>query len=229
MCAERNELEKLRPYDIVCGRESVSYNNIGNRRFRIFISLHLNKYTEAEGRRRKGQVIRSLLHILTNEIGARFFRFSHGKLVELTENQIRQKVGHALRDMASFNASSKGRKKSLATVDGGGRSEPEQVRSSLAETAQNKADSQTSNFDVASGRVLMNMPRFHDIGVPDDAQEQSLKDKAKLKSESSPESIECSLIKGGRKDFMASIDDSIFSMDNAEDDDHNQVDKEPYR
>jgi hypothetical protein len=253
---DQNELDKLHPYDIVCGRESVSYNNIGNRRFRIFISIHVKRYTEALGRRQKGHIIRSLVHILTNEIGAKFFRFSQGKLVELTESQVRQKVGHALRDMASFSAISTGKRKSPPTIDGEGQSVPDNVRaepdsnrsgpdsvmseldkrSSLVDMAHRQATAQSHRTTHVENidRILMGLPfEFHDIGEPHDSQSNTYTQGAKLKSDSSPESINYAVAKGGlldsAEDSMAPIDDSIFSLDHDHDDDRNQPFKEKYR
>jgi hypothetical protein len=91
----------LGPYDIICGRCSNAFNNIGNRRFRVTISLNVQRYIDAPTREDKGQVIASVVALLKNEIGARFFGVKGGKLVELDGTEIRKKVGHALRDTAA--------------------------------------------------------------------------------------------------------------------------------
>ena len=96
-------LKSLRPYDVICGRGPVAFNNVGNRRFRIIISCNLKAYQEVQGRHKKGVIIRQVVHVLTREIGAKFYKIQKGgQLVELNSAQIRQKVGHALRDMAVF-------------------------------------------------------------------------------------------------------------------------------
>lgn len=104
----------LRPYDVVCGRGSASYNNCGNRRFRVFISMNLERYIQCKGRHEKSEFIGSLVQTLTQEIGARFYKSSASSddLVEMELRDIRQKVGHALRDSAAFNATSQHRTKS---------------------------------------------------------------------------------------------------------------------
>mmetsp|Transcript_31047 Transcript_31047/g.73156 ORF Transcript_31047/g.73156 Transcript_31047/m.73156 type:complete len:298 (-) Transcript_31047:319-1212(-) len=107
----RIAVKSLRPYDIICGRGSAAFNNIGNRRFRILIGLNVKRYNAAEGRNNKGRFIRALVHEIVNEIGARFYKLKNGKLTELTATQIRQKVGHALRDTLAFQESQQQQRK----------------------------------------------------------------------------------------------------------------------
>lgn len=98
-------VDSLGPYDVICGRGSVAFNNIGNRRFRVLISMNVDRYNNSEGRHRKGLFIGSLVHTFRHTIGAGFFKLKDGQLIELTERQIRQKVGHALRDVLAFQDS----------------------------------------------------------------------------------------------------------------------------
>lgn len=103
----RDAVRSLGPYDVVCGRGSVAFNNIGNRRFRIIIGMNVDKYSAIDGRFQKGIFIGNLVDALVCEMGARFFKQNKtdGRLVELTEAEIRKKVGHALRDMFAFQES----------------------------------------------------------------------------------------------------------------------------
>jgi hypothetical protein len=229
MSIDDDVMKSLRPYDVVCGRGTNSFNNVGNRRFRIFIGLHLSKYTEAEGRLQKGHVIKSLVHALTVEMGARFLRIQEGRLVELKESQIRQKVGHALRDMASFNASSTGRTKPTPSVLEGAHSDVEEVRPFIPEhrnrndTSESKSTTDQHNslllpspkgFDVGSG--------INDIGSFQESQTKSIKAQANLKSESSPESIANAsngIIKTPTSENVTEFfDDSLFNVFSDEDD-----------
>lgn len=98
----RAAVDSLGPYDVICGKGSVAFNNVGNRRFRILITMNVDSYNNVNGRHRKGLFIGSLVNTFVDEIGARFFKLQGGRLVELTERQIRQKVGHALRDVLAF-------------------------------------------------------------------------------------------------------------------------------
>ena len=58
---------------------------------------------DAPTRREKSQVIQSVVRLLLKDTGARFFkRTKDFKYVELQEKYVRQKVQHALRDMAAM-------------------------------------------------------------------------------------------------------------------------------
>lgn len=103
----------LGPYDIICGRGSVAFNNIGNRRFRILIGMNTGRYSNCEGRYRKGQFIGDLVNTFQYEMGATFFKVQDNQLIELTERQIRQKVGHALRDVLAFQESQNQQRRQL--------------------------------------------------------------------------------------------------------------------
>ena len=52
----------LGPYDVICGRGKLSFNNIGNRRFRMIIGMNVSKYNGINSSRHwKGLFIRSLV------------------------------------------------------------------------------------------------------------------------------------------------------------------------
>lgn len=88
------------PYDIICGRDSESFNRIGNRRFRITLSIYLPRYTGATTRASRSEVISAIIKMLKFEAGARFLkRTKGGGYVELDHREMRQKVTHGLRDM----------------------------------------------------------------------------------------------------------------------------------
>lgn len=87
------------PHDVLCGRDKIAFNNVGNRRFRIMISLSINKYVSlAKKRKEKSQLIRSIVES-TKECGGRFLQEKDGILVELSARDAHDKVGHAIRDM----------------------------------------------------------------------------------------------------------------------------------
>ncbi|OEU14904.1 hypothetical protein FRACYDRAFT_187820 [Fragilariopsis cylindrus CCMP1102] len=104
------------PYDIVCGRNSGAYNYIGNRRFRVTVDMHLQRYIESPTREDKTNVIKSIVWMLHEDIGARFLKKTIIKKKDMktgrthnkggtpryeimNEKQAREKVGHALRDL----------------------------------------------------------------------------------------------------------------------------------
>ena len=100
----------LGPFDVLCGRDKESYNNIGNRRFRIMINMNLQKYMECETRTERSRMILQLTYELDQFCGQfRFFKrvkggdgnISSSTLVQLDYKQSREKIAHALRDAAS--------------------------------------------------------------------------------------------------------------------------------
>jgi hypothetical protein len=95
-----NELE-LGPYDVLCGRRKDSFNHVGNRRFRVIISLNLQRYINSPTRFDRSDMILSLVRELRDKVGVRFLKKKGSKFVELSEKECREKVGHALRDTAA--------------------------------------------------------------------------------------------------------------------------------
>lgn len=93
-------LDELRPYDILCGRFKNAFNHVGNRRFRVTINLNLQRYIQAEKKQEKTTLIIELVRILKQDVGVRFLKKKGPGYIELSEKQAREKVGHALRDMA---------------------------------------------------------------------------------------------------------------------------------
>jgi hypothetical protein len=95
-----SQLSGIGQYDVLCGRHKLAFNNIGNRRLRVTVSLSLERYLAAPTRQDKTLVIISVVRLL-QENGARFLKWKKDRWIELGEKQAREKVGHALRDMAS--------------------------------------------------------------------------------------------------------------------------------
>jgi hypothetical protein len=92
---------EIRPYDILCGRSKNCFNNIGNRRFRITISMNVKKFDALRSRNERSKFILALAHTLKHEVGFRFLGNNRGgEQFELTIEQIRAKIGHALRDLS---------------------------------------------------------------------------------------------------------------------------------
>ena len=98
----------LGPFDVLCGRDKQSYNNIGNRRFRIMININLQKYMKCETRTERSRMILDLSDEFRNFCGQyRFLKWAKGgqennsTLVQLDYKQSREKIAHALRDAAS--------------------------------------------------------------------------------------------------------------------------------
>lgn len=112
------------PYDIVCGRNNGAFNYVGNRRFRVTIEMNFRRYVNSPTREDKTNVIKSIVTMLRDRVGARFLKkvppgsqhhqrngnggtggdyssidYNKNQYTIMTEKQCREKVGHALRDM----------------------------------------------------------------------------------------------------------------------------------
>jgi hypothetical protein len=94
------QLSGIGSYDVLCGRHKLAFNNIGNRRLRVTVSLSLERYLANTSRQDKTLVIISIVKLL-QETGGRFLKWKKDRWIELGEKQAREKVGHAFRDMAS--------------------------------------------------------------------------------------------------------------------------------
>jgi len=105
------------PFDVLCGRDKESYNNIGNRRFRIMININLPKYMKCKTRPDRSKMILRLTNELREPCGK--FRFLKrtkmtddngtdcSTLVVFDRHQSREKIAHALRDAAAQQKSMK--------------------------------------------------------------------------------------------------------------------------
>ena len=72
-CNHKLDDEHLGPYDILCGRSKACFNNIGNRRFLVIVSLNLQRYLNANTKHAKTKLIISIARELY-DIGARFLK-----------------------------------------------------------------------------------------------------------------------------------------------------------
>jgi hypothetical protein len=95
-------IQTLGPYDILCGRCKTAFNNIGNRRFRVTMNMHLRAYLATKTKSEKSVLIASIAKFLQEEVGARFLKpqKAGGGYARLGAREARQKVGQALRDIA---------------------------------------------------------------------------------------------------------------------------------
>lgn len=94
----------LEPFDVICGKCSLAFNNVGNRRFRVVIGMNVQRYLAAQTRTAKSHVIQSVVKLFQDDIGANFVKQgADGKFVPVSDKVVRQKVGHALRDHAAFH------------------------------------------------------------------------------------------------------------------------------
>ena len=92
-------ITKPADFDILLGRGKTSFNHVGNRRFRVFINLHLRRYMDASTRMDKTVVVNSVVEAI-HEAGGRFLKedLRSKSWYQVATKTAREKVGHALRD-----------------------------------------------------------------------------------------------------------------------------------
>lgn len=111
---EGSGIEAIGMFDVLCGRDRSAFNNVGNRRFRVSVSLALDRYLKASTREDKSIVIRSVVDVVRRN-GGRFLQESRNQVegsttyIELDDKRSHEKTGHALRDMALLRGT-KGKK-----------------------------------------------------------------------------------------------------------------------
>ena len=87
-------------FDILLGRGKVAFNHHGNRRFRVFVGMHLRRYRECNSRAEKTFVVNDVTEAI-HEAGGRFLKpkdKAETIWLQVSQKIAREKVGHALRD-----------------------------------------------------------------------------------------------------------------------------------
>lgn len=92
-------VDKPEDFDILLGRGKTSFNHVGNRRFRVFIDINLQRYMDAQSRMEKTLVVNSVVEAIQDG-GGRFLKQDSKtkKWYKVNAKTAREKVGHALRD-----------------------------------------------------------------------------------------------------------------------------------
>mmetsp|Transcript_27797 Transcript_27797/g.36240 ORF Transcript_27797/g.36240 Transcript_27797/m.36240 type:complete len:342 (+) Transcript_27797:60-1085(+) len=89
------------PHDCICGRGKKSFHHIGNQRFRIIVSNHLQKYSSATTKLEKSLLVSTIVDtVRDNSPKGGFVKFaeSTGMWHEVGDHLAREKVGQAFRD-----------------------------------------------------------------------------------------------------------------------------------
>ena len=92
-------IETPQDIDILLGRSKEAFSHVGNRRFRVFILMHLKDYMNANSRGEKTLVANNVYEQIS-DAGGRFLQqdAKTEKWIQVTHKVGRDKVGHALRD-----------------------------------------------------------------------------------------------------------------------------------
>ena len=112
-------IEGIGLFDVLCGRDRNAFNNVGNRRFRVSVSIALDRYLKASTRKEKSIVIRSVVEVVRRN-GGRFLQESSvdgtKRYIELDEKRSHEKTGHALRDMALLRGTKSKKSSSMQSI-----------------------------------------------------------------------------------------------------------------
>jgi hypothetical protein len=87
--------------DVLCGRAKQSFSNPGNRRYRAVIEQYREQYQQSSRRAEKSRLTLAVIKVIRDQ-NSRFLkptadRSSSPGWVELTDNELYEKVSHALR------------------------------------------------------------------------------------------------------------------------------------
>mmetsp|Transcript_1913 Transcript_1913/g.2656 ORF Transcript_1913/g.2656 Transcript_1913/m.2656 type:complete len:190 (+) Transcript_1913:139-708(+) len=96
----KNENFSPGTYDVVCGRGKSTLNHSGNKRFRLLIHSLMNRYKSAPARYVRTLIIIDIVDGIRKS-GGGFVKRLNGSWIELSDQQARKKVSHALRDAIS--------------------------------------------------------------------------------------------------------------------------------
>jgi hypothetical protein len=96
-----SESHRLTGYDVLVGRHRLAFNHPGNKRFRVIVSKHLARYHQQPDRKDRSRLIAEIVETVEQAGGCFFKATKPGQLVEISEKEKRNKVGHALRDAAA--------------------------------------------------------------------------------------------------------------------------------
>jgi hypothetical protein len=88
----------LSNYSVVCGRGKISFNHVGNRRFRILTGMFVERYSRADSRSAKSVIVSDIIAVI-HQAGGMFCKYHRGVWAEVGDHQAREKVGSLLRDL----------------------------------------------------------------------------------------------------------------------------------
>jgi hypothetical protein len=97
---------QLTGYNVLVGRHKLAFNHVGNRRFRVVVSMFLPRYLQNPSRKERSLLIMEIVETISRAGGHFLKQNKYQQLVEISEKEKRNKVGHALRDAAAAESAS---------------------------------------------------------------------------------------------------------------------------
>jgi hypothetical protein len=104
----------LNPCDIICGRERIAFNHVGNKRLRYLVAMYRDSYQSTSSREEKTRIVDNIIHSIHMK-GGRFLKFDEATRFwcVLSKDDVHKKVAHALRSAKSKRQNKKPRKKKV--------------------------------------------------------------------------------------------------------------------
>ena len=102
-------------FDIICGRDRLAFNHPGNRRFRVIVKIHRERYQTCKSRDEKSKITDEIIDSIQQK--GRFLKYDDvAKLwCVVTQEYAHEKVSHALRS-AKDPSKKKPRKKRVVRM-----------------------------------------------------------------------------------------------------------------
>ena len=84
-------------YSVICGRGGACFNSIGNRRFRVIVTMFLQQYSAANTKLAKSKIVTQIIGMIQSA-GGGFVKYEKGRWYEVSDGMAREKVGALFRD-----------------------------------------------------------------------------------------------------------------------------------
>lgn len=85
-------------YTVLCGRGKDHYNWVGNRRFRVIVSMNLERYLCARTKAEKTRIVMDVVELIHDSGGTFAKRHVNGDWYDIGYDAAREKVGALFRD-----------------------------------------------------------------------------------------------------------------------------------
>uniref|UniRef100_A0A7S2VHA2 DUF6824 domain-containing protein n=1 Tax=Entomoneis paludosa TaxID=265537 RepID=A0A7S2VHA2_9STRA len=146
--------QEVGPNDVLCGRNKDSFNHTGNKRFRDAITFSVEHYNMAQTKAGKTKVIYSIMESIRAK-GGRFLKTDDwsGQWLELSDQQAKEKIAHAIRDMEGRRYG----RKPVASTQGSLKKSRSQTTLGSA-TSNRTATRLLSTMDAVSNSATRSLP-----------------------------------------------------------------------
>lgn len=82
------------PFDVICARGKMALNHSGNRRFRVIVKMHLERYSKAANKFEKSLIVSQVVDsVRESSPGGGFIKEARGRWYEVGDHVAREKVG----------------------------------------------------------------------------------------------------------------------------------------